>query len=628
MRLNKFFLCLFLPLLLCRSGISAELVKSKLPGVTYLLEQTKPQNKFAPAVVNVASSQLLGNNSKTSFTVFDALTWQSTSLNVPGSIFGPNAELRELNNQNEDSSRPDAFYASPFNPEVKKILVKQVDEIARKFPEASGLVLDLHLSDRDILGYSETARAEAIKELGLDPIDLGLSNRANTILDGPVREWVNWRKAKMLDLVKTLAATYRKAHPGGKVMIMGEADYYSQTEFNDLRTGQDWKAWAQSGAVDGVFLRGRWLSRFGDTDRFEYYNRLWPDWMKSAGHPVMLVPFSSGSRLMPQTNYERDWRALKGAVLRLVQFGLIVEDEADQKQAAKFLKGEPLPIAVEKPLLGELAPAFSFSDGAGKTWDSTAWAGKNGAALLALPTAAKSGPFIKALEEATPKLREIGFEPLVATSNPLDDAPQIPNLLDRGRELLDLYPASPTLLVIDKAGFLRAAAPLAKPADLVAALPAGAMKTVQEGQNAPDFALRDMNGQMRRLTELKGKKNLLLTFFPKCFTGRCANHLTSIRDAKSDFDKADTEIWAVSIDPADVQQAFAGSLNLTFPLLPDTGRNLCLLYGATTNTTDLAARMSVFIDKNGVVKWIDKNVNVATHGADVLAKMRECKLMP
>ncbi len=142
---------------------------------------------------------------------------------------------------------------------------------------------------------------------------------------------------------------------------------------------------------------------------------------------------------------------------------------------------------------------------------------------------------------------------------------------------------------------------------------------------APDFSMPDMNGRVRRPSELRGRKNLLLTFFPKCFTGGCANHLTALRDTRSDFDKSETEIWAVSVAPAEGEQgqlAFAARLNLPFPMIPDVGRNLSLLYKAADDPTQKSLRMRVFIDKDGILRFVDKNINVFTHRTDVLDEMK------
>ena len=56
--------------------------------------------------------------------------------------------------------------------------------------------------------------------------------------------------------------------------------------------------------------------------------------------------------------------------------------------------------------------------------------------------------------------------------------------------------------------------------------------------------------------------------------------------------------------------------------MPDTGRNLSLLYGAALNPEMLASRMTVLIDKNGIVRLIDKRVIPRTHGPNILMQMR------
>ena len=154
------------------------------------------------------------------------------------------------------------------------------------------------------------------------------------------------------------------------------------------------------------------------------------------------------------------------------------------------------------------------------------------------------------------------------------------------------------------------------------------LPTVKVGQLAPDFTATDMSGKTWKLSELKGK-NVLLTFFPKCFTGGCANHLSSLRDHQQEFDAADTQILAVSVDAADGdkgQLAFAKQWGFTFPLIPDTSRQLGKQFGVIQNDDELAARMSILIDKQGVVRWIDANVHVQTHGTDVLNKIGELGL--
>ena len=145
------------------------------------------------------------------------------------------------------------------------------------------------------------------------------------------------------------------------------------------------------------------------------------------------------------------------------------------------------------------------------------------------------------------------------------------------------------------------------------------------GSPAPALSVRDANGTVHRLSDLHGKKSLLLTFFPRCFTGNCTSQLTSLRDAYPQLQKAGIEVWAVSTDAAGGpkgQRAFRKYLRLPFPLLPDPDRRLCLLFGAVHTKEQMAARMSVLINRNGTIAWIDKQISPRTHGQDVLAKVR------
>lgn len=148
---------------------------------------------------------------------------------------------------------------------------------------------------------------------------------------------------------------------------------------------------------------------------------------------------------------------------------------------------------------------------------------------------------------------------------------------------------------------------------------------VVEGQILPPLRIMDASGQPHQSVLLKGKRALLVTFFPKCFTGNCTSQLTSLRDSYPALQKAGVEVWAISTDTADGpkgQRAFSKHLKLPFPLFPDPTRKLCLLFGAVQTKEQMAARMSVLVDKQGIVRSIDKQIGLRTHGVDVLAAVR------
>jgi peroxiredoxin len=194
----------------------------------------------------------------------------------------------------------------------------------------------------------------------------------------------------------------------------------------------------------------------------------------------------------------------------------------------------------------------------------------------------------------------------------------------------DVQPKQFKTVEVDRAGFIRfigTAASYQAPNAYIISTPLA----VEIGKVAPDFSMVDMNGIVRRLSDLRGKKNLLLTFFPKCFTGGCTNHLTSIQKEHLSYLASETETWAVSVDPAEGEKgqiAFAARWGFQFPLIPDVGRNLSILYGAAENPQQLASRMSVLIDKDGIVRLIDKNVDIHTHGSDIILQMRRLGMIP
>ncbi len=119
---------------------------------------------------------------------------------------------------------------------------------------------------------------------------------------------------------------------------------------------------------------------------------------------------------------------------------------------------------------------------------------------------------------------------------------------------------------------------------------------------------------------------MLLTFFPHCFTGGCESHLASLQNVAGALAAANTQVIAVSTDDAPTIEKFARGLNLIFPVLSDQSRKTSLSYGALQTATEAPSRMTVLIDKNGIVRYIDTDVNVQSHGAEMLAKIRELGL--
>ncbi len=130
--------------------------------------------------------------------------------------------------------------------------------------------------------------------------------------------------------------------------------------------------------------------------------------------------------------------------------------------------------------------------------------------------------------------------------------------------------------------------------------------SIQAGQQAPDFELKDQDGQMRRLSDYRGKKHVLLVFYPLAFSGICTGELCQLRDDLESFENEETTTLAVSVDSPYVLKAFAEREGYKFELLSDfwphgeVARN----YGVFNEERGFAVRGTFIVDKEGIVRHL------------------------
>jgi peroxiredoxin len=128
---------------------------------------------------------------------------------------------------------------------------------------------------------------------------------------------------------------------------------------------------------------------------------------------------------------------------------------------------------------------------------------------------------------------------------------------------------------------------------------------VEIGQPAPDFELKDQTGQVRRLSDYKGKKNVMLVFYPLAFSGICTAELCGIRDELPAFENDDTVTLAVSVDSGYVLKAFADKEGYSFSLLSDfwPHGDVAKRYGVFNDQLGFAVRGTFIIDREGIVRY-------------------------
>ena len=131
-------------------------------------------------------------------------------------------------------------------------------------------------------------------------------------------------------------------------------------------------------------------------------------------------------------------------------------------------------------------------------------------------------------------------------------------------------------------------------------------KTLKVGDVAPDFTLNTGNRETWRLSDFRGKKNVVLAFVPFAFSPVCSAQLPSYEAELSRFKDFDTEIVSVSMDSGYALNAWAKSMQTSFPLLSDfyPQGQVVDFYGLR-HPVGMSNRAVVVIDKEGVIRYIE-----------------------
>jgi peroxiredoxin len=122
---------------------------------------------------------------------------------------------------------------------------------------------------------------------------------------------------------------------------------------------------------------------------------------------------------------------------------------------------------------------------------------------------------------------------------------------------------------------------------------------------APDFALPDQHGRTVTLAGFRGRKNVVLVFFPFAFTSVCSGELHALQRELDALQGEDTALLAVSCDSMHAQRIFSDQEGFAFPLLSDfwPHGNASRAYGVFDEEKGCALRGSFVIDREGVIRW-------------------------
>ncbi|RYU78244.1 peroxiredoxin [Hymenobacter persicinus] len=136
---------------------------------------------------------------------------------------------------------------------------------------------------------------------------------------------------------------------------------------------------------------------------------------------------------------------------------------------------------------------------------------------------------------------------------------------------------------------------------------------LQVGDPAPDFSLTTTSGGTFHLADLRGRRSLVLYFYPKDDTPGCTAEACSFRDQYEDFRDLGAEVVGVSSDSEASHQKFTQKHRLPFELLADAGGRVRKLYEVPRAMLGLLpGRVTFVIDQQGIVRYIFNSLSGAT----------------
>ncbi len=141
---------------------------------------------------------------------------------------------------------------------------------------------------------------------------------------------------------------------------------------------------------------------------------------------------------------------------------------------------------------------------------------------------------------------------------------------------------------------------------------------------APEFAVASTSGSDVSLASFRGKRNVLLAFFPLAFTGTCTKELICFTEDFDQFVGQGVEILPISVDSTASLREFKNKLQMKPELLSDFTRDISRAYGVLNDDRFYSNRAYFLIDKEGRVRWshIEEHNGQRRENSEILAAIK------
>ena len=146
----------------------------------------------------------------------------------------------------------------------------------------------------------------------------------------------------------------------------------------------------------------------------------------------------------------------------------------------------------------------------------------------------------------------------------------------------------------------------------------------QAGDVAPEFTAASTSGGEVSLSSFRGKRNVLLAFFPLAFTGTCTKELVCFTEDFDQFAGHEVEILPISVDSTASLREFKNKLHMKTELLSDFKRDISREYGVLNEDRFYSNRAYFLIDKEGRVRWshIEDQNGQRRENSEILAAIK------
>ena len=133
------------------------------------------------------------------------------------------------------------------------------------------------------------------------------------------------------------------------------------------------------------------------------------------------------------------------------------------------------------------------------------------------------------------------------------------------------------------------------------------------GDQIPDFSLKDQNGDVFSSANLRGKKALVLFFYPKDGTSECTKQACSFRDSYEEFTELGAEVVGISSDTEKSHSRFADKYRFPFKLLADTDNEVKHLFKVKNSLLIVPGRETYVVDSTGEIIMVFNSMKANGH---------------